>query len=71
MGGTIFHAFVKFELKKKNGARFAKLHKFIVIESHHKHNGQKIHKIVLNLFVKLGIGPPSPMDRLTIRQIQI
>ena len=69
MGGTIFHAFVKFE-KKKNGARFAKLHKFIVIESHHKHNGQKIHKIVLNLFVKLGIGP-SPMDRLTIRQIQI
>ena len=40
MGKTIFHAFVKFE-KKKNGARFAKLQKFITIDSHHKGNGQK------------------------------
>ena len=41
LGKTIFHAFEKFELKKKNVARFAKLHKFIVIDNHHKHNGQK------------------------------
>ena len=69
MGGTIFHAFVKFEKKKLQGLpSFTSL---LLSTATTNIMNKKIQKIVLYLFVKLGIGQPSPMDRLTIRQIQI